>query len=289
MKKCFIFFLLSILLVSCCGVFSVSASSSDNPYSYGLEYLDPETYDPGVGFVFLLEYELVKNNLSYQHIVIPLKTVSLSTAATSFRVEDLSFSYDVLSGDTITNIFIEDGTLYDNLGNTRFLGDVEITGIDDNVITCDQFDDPQFYVYFNGTYSGLVDYSDQPFNIPDGYNSSTPIIISLKCTSWNGEIPASPDIDTYVPPYSPGQIESGFQEVVTGLQGIESDLTLETISPDDLGATIGGGHSGGGIYIPEVNATAPLKHFLNNSFVVALLVCVFSFATLSYILFGKKG
>lgn len=287
MKKCFIFFLLSILLVSCFGVFSVSASSSDRPYSYGLEYLDPDTYDPGVGFVFLLEYELVRNNLSYQHIVIPLKTVSLSTAATSFRVEDLTFSFDVLSGDTIANIFIEDGTLFDNLGNTRFLGDVEITGIDDYVITCDQFDDPQFYVYFNGAYSSLVDYSDQPFNIPDGYNSITPIIVSLKCTTWNGKDPGAVDIDTYLPPYSPGYIESGYQDVVSDLQGIDSELTLDSLAPGELGVVIGGQDH---ITIdPDVNAVAPLKHFLNNSFVVTLLLCVFGFATLSYVLFGKKA
>lgn len=278
----FVLVLASILL--CSFILNASAATVNTALLNPSAYLDDPDGTPCITFV-----ATHKNSSGYYDRCFLL--AAFGDADDIASSDGVSFVFHSMYETSNNTIYCDFNYYINNINWQRFSNtfdtdDLIVSSLKNVRVICGSSD----HAYLNGltfnSLSSFVTYAEDgiPFAGGErdpiyGYPGNLPLIIELEF----GELVEAP----YVPPYSPGEIESGFQEVVTGLQGIESDLILETIAPGDLGVVIGGQDH---ITInPDVNAVAPLRHFLNNSFVLTLLLCVFGYATLSFVLFGKKA
>lgn len=99
--------------------------------------------------------------------------------------------------------------------------------------------------------------------------------------------PSNPDYD---PPYNWDDIDSKYQDIEDKINSYNSNISLDTSSPDDVGDFVlnfGGNHDIFDYYEPTV--LAPVSYVMNSPYVLLFLIIAFTFALVAYILFGKRG
>lgn len=194
-KKLFVF---TVFITALICVFCISSAAVD----YGLEYLDPATYEDDIGLVFLLEYREEYSDDSDNRIVIPLYQIRIPDISSY----DFQFYFDLLRFDITVNDIVEsitfrDGSYLKN-SNDQYLdlSDFLLYDLDTYSITSDYWDDVLFHAYVDGEYiEEIWAYSDLPVYLPsDSEYSSSPIFFCVSCDMWDGSVPVYPsEIPTY--------------------------------------------------------------------------------------------
>lgn len=249
MKKLFIFSLVTLILASSFGI--LSAAALDGEYNCPVYVYDSSTQSFfGYGYLYLEgdTTDSIFRLHGYNERDITLDFSAPNEAGTDYYLYELQLN--AVNGPGLYGINFVDGPDANSMSTLPVI--------------------PMYNVsYSDGIFwSQRYDWS--------GYSDGFAIVLY-----FNGFEPA----EAYDPPYTPGEIQSGVEDVQSGLAGIDSELSIESITPDQLDHFLG-------THIkidPEVNAIAPLSNFLNTPLIVTLLLSVFSFATISFILFGKKA